>query len=233
MQGGSAEPRGSITTLPGTESPAPPLSEARWTRPIPAICNLLDTFIEDAFIPDELFQKVLLFICLCFGQDETVNVPEATWSELYDVLDPLLSLRAGRRGEQTLVNILHGNLQLTCTVPEVDRKVTRGAVISSRTLLQHLSHAVTDGIGADTTPWAFGNNLRAALSTSRFIGDDKVAERSRWQSVDYEILALVEDHLTWMESVDLDSPASKRDVWAEGQAVCEILHGILAVVNTR
>jgi hypothetical protein len=104
-------------------------TEARWTRPIPAFCALLDALIDEGALTDGLFQDILVFLCLCFGQDETEHVPEIAWNALYDVLHLLLSPKGGRRGESVLRTILEGKVDLPQNVPEVDRKVARGAVV--------------------------------------------------------------------------------------------------------
>jgi hypothetical protein len=58
------------------------------------------------------------------------------------------------------------------------------------------------------------------------MGDSKAAQRKLWQPVDYEILALLQDHLFHLES---DSK-SNGDAWTEGYAACELLHGMIPLV---
>lgn len=89
----------------------------------------MDALIDEGPLTEQLFQEILVFLCLCFGQDETEHVPEATWNALYDVLHLMLSQKIGRRGELILHMILEGNVALPPNVPEVDRKVARGAVV--------------------------------------------------------------------------------------------------------
>lgn len=117
----------------GTPTPARPrqfaTAEARWTRPLSMICSFLDDLVEEGSLTDKLFEDMLIFLCLCFGQDETEHVQETAWNALYDVLHVMLSPKGGRRGELVLHIILEGKLSLPANVPEVDRKVARGAVV--------------------------------------------------------------------------------------------------------
>lgn len=103
--------------------------EAKWTRPILSFCSFVDTLINETTLSDDLFKNIMLFLCLCFGQDETEFVPEPTWNALYDVLHVMLSPKGGRRGEQILNHILEGKVLLKSAGPEADRKVARGAVM--------------------------------------------------------------------------------------------------------
>jgi aspartyl/asparaginyl beta-hydroxylase (cupin superfamily) len=68
-------------------------------------------------------------------------------------------------------------------------------------------------------------SLVAAQSTSRF--PEHPAEWGRWQAVDYEILALLQDHLAHIERGYGGDDTS--DAWTEGEAACEILSGMTAV----
>jgi hypothetical protein len=89
----------------------------------------IETLINETTLSDDLFRNIMLFLCLCFGQDEAEYVPDTTWNALYDVLQLMLSPKGGRRGEQILNHVLEGKVHLKSAVPEADRKVTRGAVM--------------------------------------------------------------------------------------------------------
>jgi hypothetical protein len=73
--------------------------------------------------------------------------------------------------------------------------------------------------------------LKAAQSTSRIIGDARHAERMEWQPVDMEMLALLQDHLSYLSGVS-GTGAGIGDAWTEGEAVCELLRGLLPVIRT-
>lgn len=73
-------------------------------------------------------------------------------------------------------------------------------------------------------------SLRAAQSSNRF-SVDKAAERSRWQPVDYEILQLLRQHLTALQDGNVGEGSGLGDAWTEGQAVCEIMRGLVPVVK--
>lgn len=100
---------------------------------------------------------------------------------------------------------------------------------SSRSLLHHLNTSTGDNAinaGAMST---LGPYLRAAQSTSRFLGDNRSAERVRWQPVDIEILALLQDHIYWLDGANGGESNKAADVWTEGQTACDLLHGMVPV----
>ena len=127
-------PQSATSTAFHSSSPQFAQVEAKWTRPIPTLCAFLDGLINEATISDDLFFAILLFLCVCFGQDETEFVPETTWNALYEVLHLMLGPKGGRRAEQILLTILEGRSAVQSKidkmkVPEGDRKVARGAVM--------------------------------------------------------------------------------------------------------
>ena len=99
-------------------------------------------------------------------------------------------------------------------------------------MFQHLSNA-GDLSGSTGTFSCLVPSLRAAQSSSRFL-DAKSAERSRWQPVDYEILALLQDHLFDIENTNGSENTLMGDAWTEGTAASELLSGMVPVVmNAR
>lgn len=115
-------------------SPQFPQLEAKWTKPIPALCTFVEGLVGNAILSDELFQTILLFICLCFGQDESEYVFDTIWAALYDVLNLMLGPKGGRKGEQILHGILDGKVKMPAKtgkweLPEADRKIARGGVM--------------------------------------------------------------------------------------------------------
>lgn len=73
-------------------------------------------------------------------------------------------------------------------------------------------------------------SLRAAQSSTRF-SVDKAAERTRWQPVDYEILQLLRNHLTALQEGNVGVGSGLGDAWTEGQAVCDIMRGLIPAVK--
>jgi hypothetical protein len=74
-------------------------------------------------------------------------------------------------------------------------------------------------------------SIRAAQSTTRFPAD-KPNDRARWQSVDYEILQLLLGHLNSLQAGRSGEGAGIGDAWTEGQAVCDIMRGLIPVVKS-
>ena len=85
------------------------------------------------------------------------------------------------------------------------------------------------GLGGGTSFVIFASSLRAAQSTSRIAGDDRHIERRKWQHIDYEILGLVQDFLSYLDDTD-GSETMAGDAWTEGDAVCDLLRGMIPVV---
>jgi hypothetical protein len=125
------------------------IPEAKWARLLPVLGSFLERLFDKATISDGLFMNVLLFICVCFGQDESAfDIPEEAWTILCNILDTMLGPKGGRRAELLLHRILEGRMSASTSsqersgtegrneekvivpnVPEVDRKLTRGAVM--------------------------------------------------------------------------------------------------------
>ncbi len=90
--------------------------------------------MTEALMSDLLFKEILVFVCLCFGQDEDEFVPKSIWAKLFDVLNLILGRKRGRQGELVLREILEGKVSSDSRaqklrVPEADRKTVRGAVM--------------------------------------------------------------------------------------------------------
>ena len=77
---------------------------------------------------------------------------------------------------------------------------------------------------------ALSPSLRAAQSAARF-GADKSNDMNRWQSVDYEILQLLLGHLSSLQAGRGGEGATIGDAWTEGQAICDILRGLIPVAK--
>jgi hypothetical protein len=77
---------------------------------------------------------------------------------------------------------------------------------------------------------ALSPSIRAAQSSARF-GADKSSDRNRWQSVDYEILQLLLGHLSSLQAGRGGEGATIGDAWTEGQAICDILRGLIPVAK--
>jgi hypothetical protein len=77
---------------------------------------------------------------------------------------------------------------------------------------------------------ALSPSIRAAQSSARFAAD-KSSDRLRWQSVDYEILQLLLGHLSSLQVGSGGEGAGIGDAWTEGQAICDILRGLIPVAK--
>ena len=100
---------------------------------------------------------------------------------------------------------------------------------SSRSLLSHLNTSTAENVASGEAISTLGPYLRTAQSTSRFVGEDRMADRVRWQPVDIEILSLLQDHIYWLEGINGGESNKAGDVWTEGQTACELLHGMIPV----
>ena len=69
-------------------------------------------------------------------------------------------------------------------------------------------------------------SLRAATSSSRLPDPKQLNDRLRWQTVDYELLSLLQDHLFVIEQYTSDNSPVADDVWTEGDAACDLLKAI-------
>jgi hypothetical protein len=78
-------------------------------------------------MPDELFDEVLTFLAVVFGQDDIDAMPEHAWGIPQQLLTLMLGPKGGRRGEQTLRGMLEG--KTAKRELDVERKMTRGAVM--------------------------------------------------------------------------------------------------------
>jgi len=129
----SANPSPRLTTSPASHSSAPvPINVVpRWTSALPALCHLLQMTIEETVLSTEVFEQIVVFVCLCCGQDDVDSMPGSGWEATMQLLDTVLDSRSGRRGELCVRNILEGNAAKgsRSRLPDIDRKVARGAVM--------------------------------------------------------------------------------------------------------
>ena len=72
-------------------------------------------------------------------------------------------------------------------------------------------------------------SLIAAQSTSRF-GKETTAKHESWGPVDSAILGLLQTHLQRLSNLQTGEGKATGDAWAEGQAACEILEGLLPII---
>ncbi|ORY21856.1 hypothetical protein BCR39DRAFT_552777 [Naematelia encephala] len=216
--------RASVASPHSVASPtvmSPPLNQVsyKWPRILPAICGFLEVLVSDATVNDQLFNKIVVFVCLCSGQDEVDKISEAGWTAVNELVATILGPKARSRGEQGVRKVLEGN-ETWDKVVDADRKILRGAVIVARSLLHHLERQETPTCSLATLV----PSLLAAQTTKRF----PPAERSRWQVVDYEILGLLQDHLFALERSN-GGDETGPDAWTEGEAACELLQGLIWV----
>ncbi|RXK34890.1 hypothetical protein M231_07854 [Tremella mesenterica] len=212
---------------------APMQCSLKWTMILPSFCLFVETLATDSLIGDTDLEKVVALLCLAFGQDQEDTMPDYGWAAATQLLVVVTSSRGGRRCEQAIRNILAGrrvviSVSDAARMPSEDRKVTRGAVVASRRFLPSLDNDPNSTIVLSLA--SLLPSLKAAQSFSRFPGENQQGERARWQPVDYEILAFLQDHLSWLEE---DGTTSRRpgDVWIEGQTACELLLNMIPVVS--
>nr|WVH01960.1 tuberin [Naematelia aurantialba] len=219
MRANAASPQ--AVTSPATLSPPPNAATWKWPRVLPAVCSFCELLISDAMLNDQSFDRIIVFACLCTGQDDTERMGEAGCIAVNELVGQLLGPKAGKRGEQGVRKALEGK-EYWINTGDADRKILRGAVIIARNLLQHLERQETPTCSLSTLV----PSLLAAQSTSRLPS----AERSRWQVVDLEILGLLQDHLFALERSDGETDNEVGpDAWTEGEAACSLLQGLIWV----
>jgi hypothetical protein len=208
---------------------------SRWSRPFKAVCGIVNMLIDTTSINDDLFDEVFELLCFAYGQDEAMMDAADTSIGAHELVRTMLGVKSGRRGELALRKVLEGKLYITRTegrsTPEVERKVTRGAVIIARLCIEDkdfVSHA-------NSLAFSFTGlvpSLAAAQSTHRFPGNGtaRVPEWIQWYPVDAEILSLLDNHL---DSLEHGSSADNvnDDAWTEGEAACELLNGIYPLIQ--
>ena len=105
------------------------VSPYKWTRALSCLRELIGTLLNDAAVSDDLFEHIVTFVCVCLGQDYSIDVQSL--APIYQILKELLSTKSGRRGEAVVRTILEGKSTLYSMNegPEFNRKVTKGAVM--------------------------------------------------------------------------------------------------------
>lgn len=99
---------------------------------------------------------------------------------------------------------------------------------ASQSLLQSAGPNVNTEVSVSLSTLA--PSLRQATSSYRFPAE-KAADRTRWQSVDYEILQLLQDYLYKLHEAVGGEASGMGDAWTEGQAICGILGALVPVVR--
>lgn len=211
-------------------SRSPHTRPPKWASPFKAMCALVHMLFETTTINDDLFNRVFELLCFAFGQDDSMLGADLLLVA-QELVHTMLGAKSGRRGELALRKALEGRLIITKNEArkniDVERKVTRGAVIIVRLCIQDadfMSHLGTRSISFSS----LATSLVAAQSTARFPGNDKIAVWNRWNPVDMEILQLVESHLNALED---GTAAGNVDAWTEGEAAAEVLDGLRPVVQ--
>ncbi|KAL7423643.1 Tuberous sclerosis 2-like protein [Cryptotrichosporon argae] len=204
----------------------------RWSRAIPPLCTLITSYLTESSIKDDLFDELLEFLCFAFGQDDADGMIDTAWTAAYELALEMLSTKTGRRGELSLRRLLEGKLSARTEGRkeiDVERKITRGAVVVARSSMQHLDR-LPQALHATSLSLArLAPSLVAAQSTTRFPGDSRVADWTSWQPVDVEVLCLLQEHLGYLLAGKADD-AAIDDEWTEGEAACQILDGMVSVV---
>lgn len=219
----SAKPAKSPTRSPQSRPP-------KWASPFKAMCSLVHVLFETTTINDDLFNRVFELLCFAFGQDETMMGADMLLVA-QELIHTMLGAKSGRRGELALRKALEGRLIITKNEArksiDIERKVTRGAVIIVRLCVQDadlMSHLGSRSFSFSS----LAPSLVAAQSSSRYPGSTKAAEWNAWLPVDMEILNLVDCHLN---SIEEGTAGSNCDAWTEGEATAEVLDGLRPVVQ--
>ncbi|ORX34177.1 hypothetical protein BD324DRAFT_636943 [Kockovaella imperatae] len=235
---GVTSPRSFPSATIGLRSPSPhTLRErdpAKWSRIIPSLTAVFETALNNSIIGKQLLKQMIAFICFCFGQDEDEYVPESIWETLSDVCGLMLIRKSGWKGQEILKEVLEGKASLKVdgkiASAQADRKLARGAVIASRFLLGRVHAQPSDTKATmsfpNLAPW-----LKAAESSSRFPASEDLSKRTDWLTVDLEILALIQDNLFAIEEGQAggSNGSGILDSWLEGDAICDLLQGMVHI----
>lgn len=227
---------GRVEPFPAKPSKSPSRSPIvrppKWESPFKAMCALVHMLFETTTINDDLFNRVFELLCFAFGQDDTMLGADLLLVA-QELVQTMLGAKSGRRGELALRKALEGRLIITKNEArkniDVERKVTRGAVVIVRICIQDAAFMARLG----TRSFSFSSlasSLVAAESTARYPGNDRIDVWARWNPVDMEILHLVEAHLNALED---GSATGNVDAWTEGEAAAEVLDGLRAVVQAN
>ncbi|GMK60024.1 hypothetical protein CspeluHIS016_0902410 [Cutaneotrichosporon spelunceum] len=208
--------------------------QVKWSRPFKSVCALVQMLLENTTVNDDVFDEMFGLLCFVFGQDEADAMMDADMQlGINDLVRIMLSTRSGRRGELALRKALEGKLVLTPAggrrTLDIDRKVTRGAVIIARMAVEDSEFRARCGLSfASLCP-----SLIAAESTARYPGKSEAcpAEWDKWAPVDTEILNFVDAHLSTLEGAKSVSELAVDDAWTEGQAVSEVLDALRPIAE--
>ncbi|BEI87046.1 hypothetical protein CcaverHIS002_0703920 [Cutaneotrichosporon cavernicola] len=208
--------------------------QVKWSGPFKSVCSLVHMLLENTTINDDVFDEMFGLLCFVFGQDETDVMMDADMQlGTNDLVRTMLSTRSGRRGELALRKALEGKLVLTPTggrrTIDIDRRVTRGAVIIARMAVEDREFRAQCGLSFSS----LCPSLIAAESTSRYPGksDACPTEWAKWAPVDHEILNFLDAHLSALESATSVSELAVDDAWTEGEAASEVLDALRPVAE--
>ncbi|KAL1410912.1 Tuberous sclerosis 2-like protein [Vanrija albida] len=238
---GSSLTVGRVEPFPLTTSATPPKSPGRgrkhtvqWAGPFRSLCLLINTLFESSTLNDDLFDEVFELLCFAYGQDDRdamMDTADASFNTS-QLVRTMLGSKSGRRGELALRRALEGKLVISKTEGrrgiDVERKVTRGAVIIARQVTQDPEFVAQSG-SLGLSFCSLAPSLVDAESTSRY-PRAAPTEWARWQPVDSEILSLLDSHLSTLETNGL-SESQGDDAWIQGEAACAILDGMSRLVQ--
>lgn len=235
---GRVEP---FPTVPaGVKPPKSPVRYAasrqvKWSSPFKSLCALVYQMFENTTINDDLFDEMFELLAFVFGQDEQDSMMDADMQlGANDLIRSMLGARSGRRGELALRKALEGKLAVTKTegrkTLDIERKVTRGAVIIARLVVEDRDFRAQSGLSFS----GLASSLVAAESTSRYPGKSEahLADWAKWLPVDMEIVNFLDAHLAALESAQSPNDIAVDDAWTEGEAASEVLDGLLPVVES-
>jgi hypothetical protein len=74
--------------------------------------------------------------------------------------------------------------------------------------------------------------LIKATGGSRF-ASEQASQRLQWRPVDVEVLKLLQEHLSSLDSIVGGQSTAPIDSWTEGQAVCDVLRALVPSLVIR
>ncbi|KLT42085.1 hypothetical protein CC85DRAFT_285856 [Cutaneotrichosporon oleaginosum] len=224
---------------PGVKPPKSPVRAAasrqvKWSRPFKSLCALVFMLLENTTINDDLFDEMFELLSFVFGQDEADAMMDADMQlGANDLVRTMLNTSSGRRGELALRKALEGKLVLTQAdgrrTPDIERKVTRGAVIIARMAVEDRDFRAQCGLSFSS----LCPSLIAAESPARYPGknDVRAVEWAKWAPVDSEILNFLDAHLSALEVATGANELAVNDAWTEGEAASEVLDALRPVAE--
>lgn len=218
-------------------SPVPTVSLThKWMGLVDSLTTLFEMLLTKSHLSPSMLAPILHTMALILGQAPPEDIdhisPQLIGVEA--VIYLIVGKRGGRTGEKALKSILEKPLEFDAAHLQDgwDAVVVRGAVVACRMLLRRsaqLDHNTASPVGVITLP-SLLSSLVAALSTNRFPSSEPgyQSKRDQWGQVDAEVLFLLEDHLTRLENgPGGEGAALAGDAWVEGEAVCDLLEGIV------